>query len=63
VAVAREGGGTASRGARRGCSPPPKVVYRLVREKRLAAVRVSNAIRISADEIQRFVSRGPATFP
>jgi len=38
-------------------------VYRLVREKRLAAVRVSNAIRISADEIQRFVSRGPATFP
>jgi len=34
----------------------PCTVYRLVREKQLAAVRVSHAIRIAAAEVERFLT-------
>ena len=40
----------------------PCTVYRLVREGGLAVVRVSHAIRIAADEIERFLTGGaPST--
>ena len=35
----------------------PCTVYRLVREQKLAVVRVSHAIRIPAGEIQRILTR------
>jgi len=36
----------------------PCTVYRLVREQQLAAVRVSHAIRITAEEIERVLTPG-----
>ena len=40
----------------------PCTVYRLVHEGKLAVIRVSHAIRIAAEEIERFVTGGaPST--
>ena len=41
----------------------PCTLYRLVREKQLAALRVSHAIRIAADEVERFVTGGVPSAP